>query len=200
MGVREKKSSYYLRNAIALLLFLVLTLAVTYAWLTLTLKGTKTNSVIVGTLSLELDDTITDGIYLENATPVSDNTGLSYDPYKFSLTNDGNVPSNYIIYLDNEEISEDSIRMKDEYVRYSLIKNNESQPLKLLSSIVEDNSKVLDKGTLEVGKTNTYDLRLWIDKDVDNSVMTTVFSGRIRVEAEQIKEDNCQIVCVDTNK
>ena len=188
MEVRKNQGIDYFKTTIVILLVLVLALASTYAWLLISLSGTKTNSVVVGTLSLKLKDDITEGIYLEDATPVSDETGLKYSPYTFSLTNDGNIPSNYIVYLDNEEIPDGTIRMNDAYVRYNLIKNGESQPNRLLSSTIENNSKVLDKGTLKVGKTNTYDLRMWIDKDVDNKVMTTMFSGKIRVEAEQIKE------------
>lgn len=188
MKEKKDKTSYYFKTTLVLLIILTLALSATYAWLMVSIQGTKVNNVVVGTLSLKLKDDITEGIYLENATPVADSTGLSYDPYTFTLTNDGNIPSNYIIYLDNDFIPEDTIRMKDEYVRYNLVKNGTASDNKLLSTTLENNSKILDKGTLEVGKTNTYDLRLWIDKDVDNSVMTTMFAGRIRVEAEQIKE------------
>lgn len=188
MEVKKDKSIYYLRTTIVILVILTLALASTYAWLLISLSGTKSNNVVVGTLSLKLEDDITEGIYLENATPVSDETGLRYAPYTFSLTNDGNIPSNYVIYLDNEEITEGLTRMNDEYVRYNLVKNGNAGANGLLSSTIKNGSKVLDEGTLQVGDTNTYDLRLWIDKNVDNSVMTTMFAGRIRVEAEQIKE------------
>lgn len=188
MSIERKKGVYYLKVIVIVLFILTLSLLATYAWLMVSISGTKSNGVVVGTLSLKLNDDITDGIYLENATPVSNATGLSYSPYSFSLTNDGNISSNYIIYLDNDEIPVDAVRMNDEYVRYNLVKNGIAQSNKLLSQIIDNNSKVLDRGVLEVGKTNTYDLRMWIDKDVDNSVMTTIFSGRIRVEAEQIKE------------
>lgn len=188
METKRKQGAYYLKATIFILIILTLSLAITYAWLTISLSGTKTNDVIVGTLSLKLDDEESEAIYLENATPVYDYIGLSYTPYTFSLTNDGNVPSNYIVYLDNVEIPDGIIRMNDKYIKCNIVKNNVSQPNVFLSDVIEDNSKVIDKGTLEVGQTNTYDMRLWIDKDVDNKVMSTMFAGRIRVEAEQIKE------------
>lgn len=188
MKEKKDKTSYYFKNTLAVLVILTLLLSAAYAWLMISIQGTKVNKVVVGTLSLKLKDDMTDGIHLENATPVSDTVGLNYDPYAFTLTNDGNIPSNYIIYLDNDLIEDGLTRMNDEYVKFNLVKNGTVGPNKLLSTIVQNNSKVLDTGTLEVGKTNTYYLRLWIDKDVDNSVMTTMFAGRIRVEAEQIKE------------
>lgn len=188
MEVKKDNSVYYLKTTVLILIVLTLALASTYAWLLISLSGTKSNSVVIGTLSLKLDDSITDGIFLDDATPVTDATGLSYSPYKFSITNDGNIPSTYVIYLDNAEITEGLTRMNDEYVRYNLVKNGVSSDNRLLSSTVESGTKVLDRGTIEVGDTYTYDLRLWIDKDVDNSVMLTMFAGRIRVEAEQIKE------------
>ncbi len=188
MEEKKKKTSYYFKTTIVVLLILTLALAATYAWLMISIQGTKVNKVVVGTLSLKLKDDITEGIHLENATPVTDTVGLSYNPYTFTLTNDGNIPSNYVIYLDNDPITEGTTRMKDEYVKYNLVKNGTASSNNLLSTTLQNNSKVLDSGRLEVGITNTYDLRLWIDKDVDNSVMTTMFAGRIRVEAEQIKE------------
>lgn len=185
--VNEKDHSY-IRITIIVLILLTVALSATYAWLALTVTGTKTNSVIIGNLSLKLDDATSDGIYLDNATPVTDTVGLSYTPYKFKITNDGNIPSNYIIYLDNATIPDGTTRMKDEYVKYSLVKNNNIQPSKLLSITKTATGRILDSGRLEVGETNEYDLRMWIDEAATEDVFGTVFTGTIRVEGEQIKE------------
>lgn len=185
--VKEQDHSY-IRITVIVLILLTVALSATYAWLALTVTGTKTNSVIVGNLSLKLDDTVSDGIFLDHATPVTDTVGLTYTPYKFKITNDGNIPSDYVIYLDNSSIPDGSSRMKDEYVKYSLVKNNNIAPSKLLSTVKTETGKVLDSGRLEVGETNEYDLRLWIDEAATEDVFGTVFTGTIRVEGEQIKE------------
>lgn len=181
---RQKK---YQKITILLLVALVICLGGSYAWLALSLKGEKTNSVIIGNLSLKLQDD-TDGIYLDNAFPVVDEIGLSYVPYSFTLTNDGNIPSTYTIYLDDAEIINGDTRMNEAYVKYSLVRNGVREGSKFLASTRTDAGRLLESGVLDVGQTNKYDLRLWIADTTENDVMTTTFAGKIRVEAEQIKE------------
>lgn len=183
----EVEKNSYPKLTVLILFLLILLLGVAYAWLAISLEGEKTNSVIVGTLSLKISDE-SSGIYLTNAYPVTDEIGLGYQPYTFSITNDGNIESNYAIYLDDEELSDDLVRMNEGYVKYSLIKNGVIESPKLLTTSKTDQGRLLDTGTLGVNQTNNYELRLWIDKDADNNVMRTTFYGKIRVEAEQIKE------------
>lgn len=184
---KEEKHKKFQKMTILLLVALVLCLGGTYAWLALSLQGEKTSDVVVGNLSLKLDDN-SEGIYLDNAYPVTDSVGFSYNPYSFSLTNDGNIPSNYIIYLDDEELENGVTRMNEEYVKYSLVRNGVRSSAKFLTTTKTETGRVLDSGILDVGQTNEYDLRLWIADTTENDVMTTTFSGRIRIEAEQIKE------------
>lgn len=184
----ENRQKSYQRLTVIILVLLIVLLGGTYAFLTQSLKGAKTSNVIIGNLSLKLKDDTTDGIYLDNAYPVADSVGLTYDPYSFSLTNNGNIESSYTIYLDDEELSSGEVRMNDEFVKYNLVKNGIRGNSKFLSESTTAEGRVLDSGVLSVGQTNEYDLRLWIDENVENDVMTTVFSGRIRIEAEQIKE------------
>lgn len=184
---KEEKYKKYQKMTIVLLVTLILFLGGAYAWLGFSLEGEKTNSVIVGNLSLELKDN-SEGIYLDKAYPVTDEIGFGYSPYSFNLTNNGNIPSSYTIYLDDEDISNESIRMNENYVKYSLVRNGVRESAKFLSTTKTEGGRVLDSGVLEVGQTNEYDLRLWIADTTENDVMETVFSGRIRIEAEQIKE------------
>ena len=184
----KKSQGSYQKLTILLLIALILMLGGTYAWLTLSLTGTKTNNIVVGNLSLKLKDDTTNGISIDNAYPVSDNTGLTNNPYVFSLTNDGEIESTYTVYLDDEEITDGSTRMNDDYIKYSLTKNGIRENSKFLSSIKTTEGRVLDTGKLAVGQSIDYELRLWIAEEVSNDVMSTTFSGRIRIEAEQIKE------------
>ena len=184
---KEERQKRYQKMTILLLVALILSLGGVYAWLTLSLQGKKTSDVVVGNLSLKLNDN-TEGLYLDNAYPVTDDIGLSYSPYSFTLTNNGNIPSNYTVYLDDEELTNGSTRMNENYVKYSLVKNGVRGSAKFLNTTNTDLGRVLDSGILSVGQTNEYDLRLWIADTTENDVMATTFSGRIRIEAEQIKE------------
>ena len=68
------------------------------------------------------------------------------------------------------------------------MKNGVRESAKYLTTTKTSSGRVLDSGILSVGQTNEYDLRLWIADTTQNDVMTTTFAGRIRIEAEQIKE------------
>ena len=182
-------------------------IGVTYAWLTQTIDKTKTNVIKAGTLELTYKNE-SEGIYLsgEKAQPVSDEEGKKYTPYKFTLKNTGDFKADYTIYLDDtttykdgeEEITIEKDKfMKNAFVKYRLLSSNtytgEEKPegtsnietLQLLSDLEESPKRVLEEGTLAAGESKDYELTLWISSEADNSVVGTVFAGKIRVEATQ---------------
>ena len=183
----KKRSGIYV-----LCLLLILIIGISYAWLQITLSGDKKNTVTVGTLSLKLDDKFGEGINIENAVPLSDESGLKTKSYKFELENNGTILSNYTIYLDDLDLEEGKVRLPDKYVKYTLIKNGKESSPALLSTIGSNPNRVLDSNKLQVGEKNTYELKIWIDSSADNSIMGMTFLTKIRVEASQegIENDN----------
>ena len=180
------------KQIIAIALALVLLVGGSYAWLTTTLKGTKKVRIEAGTLSLVLNEG--NEINVEDSLPMTDIDGLKTDAYTFTLQNNGNVTSNYTIYLDDASIDSADVRFDDSALKYSLKKNDGVSTTALLSTL---NQRVLDSGTIEAGTTNTYSLNLWIkDEATNDDVQTTkdgqtvgkVFAGKLRIEASQIKE------------
>ena len=112
--MKKNKENFAERNKKQLLviaLALVLLLGGTYAWLTLTLNGTKKVRIEAGTLSLVLDEG--NAINVEDSVPMSDIDGLATTPYTFSLQNNGNVTSKYTIYLDDASIDSADVRFDD---------------------------------------------------------------------------------------
>ena len=184
------------KQVIAIALALVLLIGGSYAWLSVTLKGTKKVRIEAGTLSLVLDEG--NAINVSDSVPMSDVDGLATDAYTFSLENNGNVTSEYTIYLDDASIDSADERFDDSALKYSLKKNAEASTTALLSTLQDDNGKrVLETGTIEAGTTNTYSLNLWIkDEATNDDVQTTtdgntigkVFAGKLRIEASQVKE------------
>ena len=183
----KKKSGIYV-----LFLLVILVIGVSYAWLQITLTGDKKNTITVGTLSLKLDDKASEGIDIDNAVPISDESGLKTKSYKFELENNGTIVSNYTVYLDDLELEEGKVRLPDQYVKYTLIKNGEESSPALLSTTGTNPNRILDSGKLKVGEKNTYELKIWIDSSADNSIMGMTFLTKIRVEASQegIENDN----------
>ena len=205
MKKEEKKQERNLLIIAGVLLIAVI--GVTYAWLTQTIDKTKTNVIKAGTLELTYKNE-SEGIYLsgEKAQPVSDEEGKKYTPYKFTLKNTGDFKADYTIYLDDtttykdgeEEITIEKDKfMKNAFVKYRLLSSNtyttDTKPegtsnietLQLLSDLEESPKRVLEEGTLASGESKDYELTLWISSEADNSVVGTVFAGKIRVEATQ---------------
>ena len=167
-------------------------IGVTYAWMTNVLSGTKINKITVGALSLVLDDETSNGINIEQGLPQSDTDGLTNTEYTFSVENNGASNAKYNIYLEDEELESGEVRMNDSNVKIYLVKNNEESEVKLLSSIVKEERRVLDENIIiEPGNINNYSLRLWIDGDSSQSeVGGKVFKAKVKLEAIQTEESN----------
>ena len=184
---KEKKKVLY-RFGLPIILGTILLLGVSYAWLSLTLTGTKTNVLKAGTLSLVLDDTTGEGINITGAVPMLDEVGESQSPYTFTLTNNGTVESEYTIYLDDVALESNETRLSDSVIKYNLVKDGSSSTA-LLSTLGSNPNRVLDSGVIGPEESHSYELRLWLDENMTNTDMGKVFRGKIRVVAEQVIEE-----------
>lgn len=188
MKKNNKKESVIIRRILFLLILVVLLIGSSFAWYTVTLTGTKNNILKAGTLSLELDDQTAEGINLEKIIPVSDEEGMTYVPYSFTLKNNGNIDSEYSIYLDDVEIEEGKDRVEDKFIKYGIIEDNETPTIALLSTTGQNPNRVIASGTITPNQTISYELRIWLDYDATNEAMDTIFKAKIRIEATQIKK------------
>ena len=164
-------------------------IAVSYAIWTKTFFGQKENSIDTATLILTLDESESNSISLINAVPVSDQKGLTYDPYDFKVRNSGTVPVRYRVMIVNDTALYKANHATDKMlawsnIKYSFSKNSEAATTGLLS----DTSGVLKDqfdNVIEPGKTDTYSLKLWIKSEATNEIMNQQFHGTIKVEAIQ---------------
>ena len=134
--MKEKKVSKWMRehkmSIFVIVSAVVMLIGLSYAWLQITLRGEREiNIFAAGSLQLELDDTMTNGIRVENAVPITDEEGKAQTAYTFTLTNKGTVDSDYTIYLDNLDLEEGQTRMPDDCIKYQLIKDGEEVSLDL---------------------------------------------------------------------
>ncbi len=187
--MEEKKENWLKKHKMGVIVgvsAVFMLIGLSYAWLQLTLRGTKELTILTaGNLELELDDTMAGGISFTEAVPVTNEEGLSQDGYTFTLENKGNVTSDYTIYLDDLDLAEGQNRMKDSFIKYQLVKDGSEVDLQLLNAIGENPNRVLETGTIEPKTKYTYVLKMWIDQDATNEVMETVFKGQLRIEAMQ---------------
>ncbi len=156
-------------------------MSITYAFINLTLTGTKKQIIRAGELSLELKEQ--NAITITDALPMYDEVGLLQPSFNFQLVNNGKNKVDYAIKL--IDITEGE-RLSPNIIRYGLTKNSITRK-KYLKDIQE---RVIDSGTIEGQKTNEYELRLWIDSEVtkNEQISGKSLKFRIDVEAGQLNE------------
>lgn len=182
----KKQKRKVFKIVLLLLIGIVLLVGISYAWFTLTLNGTKSNSLRSGKLSLILGET-GNSILLENAYPISTAEGLKQTGYEFQVKNNGNIPSQYTIYLDDDTLASGEVRIDPKYIRYSLEKDNAvvtTGGSALLSTL---ENKFLINGKIGANATHNYTLKLWVDSEADNGAMDKAFRGKLRIVAEQVE-------------
>ena len=197
--MKEKKQKEQQKSkkwpVLMLLLFVILILGVSFAWLTLSIGSNQVNIIRSGGLSMTLDDETSDGILLQKAIPMSYRQGMQTVEYTFTLKNEASTTNDYTISLidentyvneNNEAITiTDETRIEDTKIRYILLKDGEeafSDKTGLLSNAL---NRVIDTGTIAGNTEITYSLRIWIDSKSTNDVMDKVFNAKIRLDVTQ---------------
>lgn len=192
---KKRKIEHYSKQMLVLAIILILLIGGTYAWLRFTVTGEKENRIKVGTLVIDLDESATEGINIEQAFPVSDEIGKTYDEYKFTIKNSGSIASKYRVELENQPLSNGEKRMPSKYIKYNLVGIQKKKKSSSTNSLVEVNEKVVDTtailkqlqeldsteipsteqslgsnmilpaGVLEPGEEIEYSLKLWMSID-----------------------------------
>lgn len=181
----EKKENK-LGFAVFIVSILICVIAVSYAIWSQIYPGWKENKIDTATLILSLDESMSNGISLINTVPVSDEKGLTYTPYTFTVTNSGTTDANYRILLvnDTEKYQKDQCTDKMlnwDNIKFSFTEGNKATTIGNLN----DTAGVLQEGTLQKGKTSSYSLKLWIKSEATKEIMNQHFHGIIKVEAIQ---------------
>ena len=109
---------------IGVFIIVLLLIGITYAYLRTTLQGEEEYVIRAGTLDLVLGEG--NELTLEKQIPIEDEEGMSLDGFTFSLTNNGNIESDYTIYLDDIELEGTLLntRYSGEYIRFGSGENN----------------------------------------------------------------------------
>ena len=185
VGEKMKEKRNKIMIVVILAVLIVLIIALSYAAFRFTGLGQRENVVTLGTLELTLNEGTT--INLEDTYPLTDSEGLALDGYSFTLENTGTAAVDYVIYLDNLEITSPDIKLDDMYLKYSFDKNDTVGTAEFLESLGEDGSRILDQGTLNSSEENSYVLRVWPTIEVDGDFGGQVWKGRIRVTGDQVR-------------
>lgn len=175
-------------------LFLItLSFGVSYAYFTADVTGNEPateSRVTAGTL--KVDFTITDKISNSNIMLIKDSDRATRaESIPFSVSNNGNLAGQYMIYLTDLSISNN---LKSEDFKWELIKNGTttyagnfttatSGTLFPLTSIAQGGSVTPVSQSLAVGSTDNYVLRVWLSETQEDqtSLLGGTFSAKVQM-------------------
>lgn len=178
--------------AIGLSVFIVVvaTMVGSFAIFSKTDNGTEYNVVRVGELELSYVDLNNEGnvIQLANNYPISDATGVTATPYRFSVENTGSIPATYVVRVidDADTIAADGCidhLIDVAYIRYKF-DNGTIGTLKDLEQS-DEGGYIIATGTLQPTESNIHEVRLWINEISSNKVLGAHFHGKVVIDMEQ---------------
>ena len=187
--------------SIVVLIFITLFLVAIGSYALWQLTQKQQNKHVVGTTCLNVKlENESGGIDIENAFPITDVEAIDLVPYTFTITNNCDIPVNYIVGL--ESIS-NSLLSEDDYLNYNYLRvqldDDDTQIYGELTNLSNDNNtsytvrttKDIEHHTLGANASVTHELRLWLDEDMplqnpDNSSnINKYFYGKIKIIAGQ---------------
>ncbi len=174
------------------IIMLILVVAFSYAWLRTAFNGKKDVQLVVGEISIILDESSTNGINLVNAIPSYDEEGKATEAYTFKLKNESDIPLYYTLSLvdDNEALenctttSGDNCSLLDPRdIRYEIKMGDRT-----VTGTLSDSS-IINYGIIDANETIEGELRVWLNLNANNEAMGKVFLGKLRVFATQQLDD-----------
>lgn len=178
----ENEKKKVIKTGIFVLSILVIVFSIAYAFLDITLMGTKTQAITAGNLKLFLDEG--EAIQIQDALPMFDEVGMIQKPFTFRLVNETVYNTRYVLKL--EDVTTGN-KLDTNILRYGFTK----QDITTIASISELSDYVLDRGIIYGEQSIEYAFRLWIDSDVEDEelIRDKSLSFRLLVEEAQVQSD-----------
>ena len=176
---------------ITLLIVVICLIGVSYAFFTLYLRQSQENTITSLTCLSTFFEEESPGITLTNAYAVSDEEGMTNEPFTFYLENECNETT--YVYITIDSLNEGaSTNLDSSHVKYNLSTYDTTDGF---NAIVKSSSiKRLENGhdgyiiktlALGSGESIAYDLRLWVDEATSSADgLGKTWSGQIVVVSE----------------
>ena len=174
---------------IAILLIITISIGTSYSLWTTSVQQASVNTVDVGCFKIVFNDINVEGggnISLNNAYPISNESGKILFPYKFSISNQCSVAASYNVNLETLSTSTMDENVLDVFFNDSVLKSYSNNVINGLSDDAKSGMN-LTRGYLPAGESVIYSLRVWIDYDVTvdtPNVQGKIWNGRIAVNSE----------------
>ncbi len=183
------KKQILLFLAVTFLLIILVVSGTSYAHWLFASEENMANVVATDCLKVDFTDD-TNGIYLPNVLPMTDQEGMSTEPYQFTIQNTCSSNVMYEIYLEELKGSD----LSDEYLKVELnTENKEEHTLGILNGYEKatptiknaQNSRKLYTEYFSKEGSVQYNLRLWLDENTKASSKTNskTYQGKITVKA-----------------
>ena len=116
-----------------------------------------------------------------NKEKMSDQEGIKQSGYTFSIKNTGNIPIEYYeIRLVDQEGKVSTLPHK--YIRFTI--NKDSGEYEEIKNLGDNNSIIYSGYNLDVGKSISYNMKMWIDESIIDTNGKTLY-GAIEVTLYQ---------------
>ena len=163
--------------SVTIVLLCICTLGISFGYLTKTIRGTKSLSIVAGTLKIDFQDS--NLINLTNSEPMSDKKGQGVTPYTFTITNTGNIVVYYQVGFEDDTMNN---TLNTSLVRMRLTGDNGYDSGVVTRSSFDD--IILNRRSMEVGESVTFQLWMWLDQNADNSAQGTTYQTKIVVNGQ----------------
>lgn len=159
-----------------------------YALFTTTVT-TKDYAIYTGNLKVDFEGN-TNVMNLEHEYPKTNEEGLASEGYSFNITNNGSVNAKYQIRLDTDLA--DAGNMILNYLKVALIRNDGSDEVigPFLVSNLNEAFVLLKNQSLQIGQTDSYTLKLWLDYSTPLEARKYFAYVRVVVDSVQDTADN----------
>ena len=158
---------------ISIVLVLIILSTTTYALFFRKDKLENTESYTSGILDIVIENDeegLGDTLNLANSLPITDEEGKKSTPYRFKITNKGNISYTFDLLLNNTTSSN---AISNNYIKI-MIDNNEP----VLRSDLTDNIIASDL-TLNPSQSKIINVRIWLDINTPNTEIGKNFSAKI---------------------
>ena len=171
-----------------IMLAIVLLMGTSYALLRSSQQGENTYVMNVGLLEVTFVDSETNELTINNAVPMTDSDGMSQsDELIFTVKNTGDLAASYDVYIEETSTSPEFKTV----IRFVSSKNDTGyNSPKTLS----EDYYIEQGGSLAIGESATYKVKLWLSETADNTYMNKTFTARIVVDSYQTNDLKANIM------
>lgn len=195
-----KTKWYQILSIVSVVVLVILTVGLSYATFAYSKVGTVENVIKSGTIVMSYQEA-TNGISINNAFPMSDETGkrLSSTNETFEFTVSSSITGKTEVLYEVSAKKEDDSTLNNDEIRLYLEKKDSTSssyvsvfspspylPLEEDTPIgSKEGSMVMDQGVLTSSETNYYLLRMWVAEDVTITDAIRTFSITVDVYGKQ---------------